>query len=494
MPDSTTTWDTNSSRGTRHSSVTGIGYPGTVSRLVRALVRESERPEVRSRRSGVGVRKLAELAHRVDDLVGRDGDVDLALALLTHQQAVASDPRPRSGGGSVYRRRVDDEFPGLAHRIGVLPTIRGYADQPRNRGSVAFTFADLFAGIGGFHLALGHAGGRCVFASEWDTNAQVTYAVNHGIVPFGDIRLLTRNGDRDRPSAEIRGDLPKADVIAAGFPCQPFSLAGVSSRNHHGKEHGLRCDTQGTLFHDIVLLAEALEPKVLLLENVKNLASHDGGNTIRVIRDEIESAGYTIFPSNFDDRGWAVVDSQAVSAQRRKRVYMVCVRNDISRRLGPFTMPDFGFDRPASTLRQVIDLDTSMTDDEKFDRFGISERLWRSHLERDRRHRERANGFSTNFMYDLDQPAPTLVARYFKDGKDCLIVDPTRRGRPPRMLTPRECAILQTFPERFLIPEAKSVAYKQFGNSITVEVARRIAKQIASYLRPVIGTSGGRSR
>lgn len=457
-----------------------------MSPLIRALVRESQRDEVRSSQRGLGVRRLADLARRITDSIGPEGDVDLALALLTHQLAVTHGPRPRAANKGVYRRRIGEEFPELVRLGSDFPEIRGYAGQAHRRSSNHFTFADLFAGIGGFHLALSHAGGQCVFASEWDTNAQVTYAVNHGVVPFGDIRLLTRKRDRDRSTDEIGESLPSVDVVAAGFPCQPFSLAGVSSRNHHGKEHGLRCDTQGTLFHDIVLIAEALEPKVLLLENVRNLAKHDGGNTIRVIRDEIASAGYTIFPSNFDDRGWAVIDSQAVSAQRRKRVYMVCVRNDIARRLGPFTMPDFSFSQPASTLRQAIASDTSMTDDEKFERFGISERLWRSHVERDQRHRERANGFATNFMVDLDQPAPTLVARYFKDGKDCLIVDQTRRGRPPRMLTPRECAILQTFPERFLIPQTKSVAYKQFGNSITVEIARRIAMEIATYLRPVI--------
>lgn len=346
--------------------------------------------------------------------------------------------------------------------------------------SQSFTFADLFAGIGGFHLALSSHGGQCIFASEWDTNAKITYAINHGIVPFGDIRHFTRKNGKDRSSAEIRKMIPYVDVIAAGFPCQPFSLAGVSSRNYYSRNHGLDCDSQGTSFHDIVLVAKALKPKALLLENVRNLKSHDEGRTIRVIRTEIERAGYIIFPRNFDSKDWAIIDSQSVSGQRRKRIYMVCIRKDLAKERGLFEFPDFSFDQPKFTLQQVIARDP-MPQKKKFEDFGISKKLWKSHLRRDKRHAERLNGFRSNVMYDLKQPSPTLVARYFKDGKDCLIPHP--KGLcPPRMLTPLECAILQTYPKPFWIPAAKTVAYKQFGNSITVEVVRKIANQLAKYL------------
>ena len=350
----------------------------------------------------------------------------------------------------------------------------------RKTSSSKFTFADLFAGIGGFHLALASHGGQCLFASEWDTNAKITYAVNHGMVPFGDIRRFTKQNGKDRSLSQIRKVIPYVDVIAAGFPCQPFSLAGVSSRNHYHRSHGLDCETQGTSFHDIVLIAKALKPKALLLENVRNLKSHDSGRTIRVIRNEIEDSGYTIFPRDFESKDWAVIDSQSVSGQRRKRIYMVCIRNDIVRKNGLFEFPDFSFERPKLTLREVIAKDP-MPQKQKFDIYGISIKLWKSHQRRDREHAKRSNGFRSNVMHDLGQPAPTLVARYFKDGKDCLIPDP-KGVRPPRMLTPLECAILQTYPESFWIPTAKSVAYKQFGNSITVEVAQRIASCLAKYL------------
>lgn len=346
-----------------------------------------------------------------------------------------------------------------------------------------FRFIDLFAGIGGFHLALASQGGRCVFASEIERSARLTYAMNFGLIPFGDIRTITRDVDGTPNLKAIRGRIPQADVIAAGFPCQPFSLAGVSSRLHHGLKHGLDCDAQGTLFEDIILIARALRPKVLLLENVRNLASHDEGRTIAVIKREISKAGYEIFPDDADKRGtWAVIDSRAVVGQRRKRVYFVCVRRDIATANGPFIFPEFRLPTKPYTLATVLKSDNSMSNAEKFKRFSISPRLWRSHKARDARHRARQNGFCVNLMEDLEQPAPTLVSRYYKDGKDCLIPNPRDLSSPPRMLTPRECSLLQTFPKSFWIHTTKSCAYRHFGNAITVEIARRVARSLSKYL------------
>jgi len=346
-----------------------------------------------------------------------------------------------------------------------------------------FRFIDLFAGIGGFHLALASQGGRCVFASEIERSARLTYAMNFGLIPFGDIRTITRDVDGSPNLRAIRRRIPPADVIAAGFPCQPFSLAGVSSRLHHGLDHGLDCDAQGTLFEDIILIARALRPKVLLLENVRNLASHDEGRTIAVIKSEISRAGYEIFPDDAKERGmWAVIDSRAVVGQRRKRVYFVCVRRDIAAANGPFIFPEFRLPTKPHTLATVLKSDDSMSNAEKFERFSISQRLWRSHKARDARHRAKHNGFSVNLMRDLKQPAPTLVSRYYKDGKDCLIPNLRNPTRPPRMLTPRECSLLQTFPKTFWIHPTKSCAYKHFGNAITVEIARRVARSLAQYL------------
>jgi len=425
------------------------------------------RPQI-SRPIGRIIDALSDSGEHLDD--------DLhALAVATHYL---------QNQDSMYLRSLETDVKRFTTALGDLspPKATSKLSVRKSDASKVFTFTDLFAGIGGFHLALSSQGGRCVFASEWDTNAKITYFVNHGIVPFGDIRAFTRNKNEDKSLSEIRHLIPKSDVISAGFPCQPFSLAGVSSRNHYKHDHGLNCDTQGTLFHDIVLIAKATRPKALLLENVRNLSSHDGGRTINVIRSEIENAGYSIFPTNTESKRWAVVDSQAVSGQRRKRVYLVCIRNDLVKKLGPFEFPNFSFNKPKYTLRDVIASDPT-SDVDKFRDYGISERLWKSHLRRDQEHADRSNGFRTNIMYELDQPAPTLVARYFKDGKDCLIPH-TKPNLPPRMLTPVECGILQTFPKSFWIPPTKSIAYKQFGNSITVEVARRIASQLAHYLNP----------
>jgi DNA (cytosine-5)-methyltransferase 1 len=365
-------------------------------------------------------------------------------------------------------------------KISKLAPQKPFPDSQK-RSESKFTFMDLFAGIGGFHIALTKSGGECVFASEIDSSAKLTYAMNFGVVPFGDIRRFTRNVDGEPLSIrEIRETTPKADLIAGGFPCQPFSKAGVSSRNHHGIAHGLLCEAQGTLFEDILLLARAHKPKILLLENVANLSVHDEGNTIRVIRSEIKKAGYEIFPRWNDrlrNRAWGVIDSQSVVAQRRRRVYMVCVRKDLIPKYGEFELPDFTVPASPFRLRDVLAMD-DISEREKIRKYAISSNLWKSHLKRERAHIAKGNGFRIGIMNNLDGPAPTLVARYFKDGKDCLIPNKFDGG-PPRMLTPRECAFLQTFPKDFWIPEFKTPAYKQFGNAITVKIAEKIARKIA---------------
>ena len=347
---------------------------------------------------------------------------------------------------------------------------------------IDFTFMDLFAGIGGFHLALASQGGTLVFASEWDDAARLTYLANHGVYPFGDIRQFTRDEHGNPlPLKDIRSQIPHADIIAAGFPCQPFSTAGVSSRNHHGHSHGLLCDAQGTLFEDILLIAKATKPDALILENVGNLRFHDKGNTIRVILQEIEASGYKVHPEWDDSSNWAVLNSSLVSAQRRRRVYLTCIRRDLAKSKGNFKISPPKQVTKFSTLRQIIERDRSLSESEKQERFGISERLWASHLRRQDEHQKRGNGFRIGLMTDLETVAPTLVARYYKDGKDCLI--PSVDGKlPPRMLSPKECSLLQTYPANFRIPNSKTAAYKQFGNSVTVEMVRHVSRELVEYL------------
>ena len=315
----------------------------------------------------------------------------------------------------------------------------------------SFSFIDLFAGIGGFRLALQKSNGVCVFSSEWDPSAQQTYFANYGELPFGDITPFTSDGISD---SDLDRLIPGHDILAGGFPCQPFSHAGVSARNSVGKEHGFKCETQGTLFFDIMRIASIKRPKVLFLENVRNIRSHDGGRTFSVIKKSIEDLGY--------DFKYEIIDSSSMVPQRRLRCYMVCFRQDLK---VDFTFPEFK--GRALPLRTILESNPSI-------RFVISDKLWKGHINRTQRNLERGTGF-TAFTADLDKPSNTLVARYGKDGKECLI--PRSEGNP-RLLTPRECARLQGFPDEFVIPAAKTPAYRQFGNSVAVPVVTKLSESI----------------
>lgn len=308
-----------------------------------------------------------------------------------------------------------------------------------------FRFIDIFAGIGGFRIAMQKNSGKCVFSSEWDNDAKKTYENNYGEVPFGDIRKISET------------QIPDHDVLCAGFPCQPFSLAGVSARNSRKIAHGFLCETQGTLFFDIIRIAKEKKPKVLFLENVKNIVTHDGGKTFKTIRNAIYDLNYSF---NFK-----LIDSSPLVPQRRVRCYMVCIRNDAT----PFVFPEIK--GPPLPLRSILEDNIS-------EEYTISDKLWDGHKRRTISNLQRGNGF-TAFCADLDKPANTIVARYGKDGKECLI---PQNERNPRMLSPRECARLQGFPDNFIISVSKTKAYKQFGNSIAVPVVTKIGSQIAKII------------
>lgn len=310
-------------------------------------------------------------------------------------------------------------------------------------GTEKFTFIDLFAGIGGFRLAMQELGGACLFSSEWNEAARQTYKMNFGEIPFGDIK-----------SAEVKKFIPKSfDILCAGFPCQPFSRAGVSARNFLGREHGFNDDNQGNLFFEIVEIVEKSRPKVLFLENVKNLKSHDGGNTLMTIKSMIEDLGYSFH--------YEVLNSQSLVPQRRERTYIICFRNPKTK----FSFPKL--DGPAIPLK--VALEESVPDS-----FTISDRMWLGHQMRSSRNKQRGTGFTVS-VAKLDKPSNTIVARYYKDGKECLI---PQIDKNPRMLTPRECARLQGFPENFRISQSKKNAYQQFGNSVAVPVIKLLAAEI----------------
>lgn len=319
-----------------------------------------------------------------------------------------------------------------------------------------FRFIDLFAGIGGFRISLQKVNGCCVFSSEWDRSAQQTYFNNYGELPFGDITSFTSEEIND---VELDKLIPNHEILAGGFPCQPFSHAGVSARVAVGKEHGFKCNTQGTLFFDIMRIASVKTPKVLFLENVRNIERHDGGRTFAVIKQSIEELGY--------DFKHAIIDASPLVPQRRLRCYMVCFRKDLN--------IDFSF---PEIKGEPLPL-KSILEENPLQKYTISDKLWEGHIKRTNRNLERGTGF-TAFTADLNRPSNTLVARYGKDGKECLV---PQDGANPRFLTPRECARLQGYPDNFIIPDTKTPAYRQFGNSVAVPVVSKISEAIIGAMK-----------
>lgn len=320
-----------------------------------------------------------------------------------------------------------------------------------------FRFIDLFAGIGGFRLALQNLGGKCVFSSEIDKAVKFTYERNYGEYPFGDIKDFTGAHVSD---ADLNDLIPNHNVLAAGFPCQPFSLAGVSARLSLGQNHGFLDNTKGTLFFDIARIVSIKRPEVVFLENVKNFSRHDNGNTYRTVYNTMNELGYELFSK--------IVNSETLVPQSRQRFYMVGIRRDILNNR-EFVFPDI--DGESLKLKDFLEKDVS-------DIYTISDKLWNGHINRTKRNIERGTGFTAH-LADLNKPSKTLVARYGKDGKECLI---PQEGKNPRKLTPRECARLQGYPENFILPVSRAASYHQFGNSVSVPVIQAIAENFIHFL------------
>lgn len=307
------------------------------------------------------------------------------------------------------------------------------------------TFVDLFAGIGGFRIAFERAGCECVFSSEWDKYAQKTYFANYGELPAGDITKI--------PSGEI----PDHDILTAGFPCQPFSIAGVTKHNALGNAHGFEHATQGTLFFDVARIIRDKRPSAFVLENVKNLKTHDKGRTFRVILDTLQDElGYHVFHK--------VIDARKVVPQHRERIYIVGFREPRE-----FQFPELPDNSPRITDILEQNIDTKYT---------LTNHLWQYLQDYARKHRERGNGFGFGLV-DLAGVTRTLSARYYKDGAEILI--PQKDG-VPRRLTPRECARLMGYPDSFQIVCSDTRAYKQFGNSVVVPVIETIAQEVVACL------------
>lgn len=325
----------------------------------------------------------------------------------------------------------------------------------------SFRFIDLFAGIGGLRRPFEEIGGKCIFTSEWDRFSRQTYAANFHDDPFehefaGDIR----------PYAKEPSRVPSHDVLLAGFPCQPFSIAGVSKKNALGRPHGFLCDTQGTLFYDLAKILAHHRPAAFLLENVKNLESHDGGKTFATIMNVLEKElGYNV--------QYRVVSSHPWVPQRRQRIFIVGFRDNTKFDFDSLVIPD---KRPV--LGDILERDVPA-------KYTLTDHLWGYLRKYKEKHQEAGNGFGYS-LFGPNDIARTLSARYYKDGSEILI---EQAGKGPRRLTPRECSRLMGFDGprdcAFVIPVSDTQAYRQFGNAVVVPAVRAVATLMRPHLKDV---------
>lgn len=342
-----------------------------------------------------------------------------------------------------------------------------FGDESRASSNQDFTFIDLFAGIGGIRLGFESHGGECVFTSEWDKYAVKTYCENFsGDHPIeGDITQVPED------------QIPDHDVLLAGFPCQPFSIAGVSKKNSLGRKHGFLDETQGTLFFDVARIIREKQPKVFLLENVKNLKSHDKGRTFEVIKRTLEEElGYMIFTN--------VVDAKGFVPQHRERIYIVGFRGDTEFSWDALQLPG----KDTKTMSDILHPQNGSEEAEKDYTLGskakvngkyvLSDKLWKYLFDYAAKHKAKGNGFGYGKVTKKDV-ARTLSARYYKDGSEILV---SRGKGNPRRLTPRECARLMGYPDTFQIPVSDTQSYKQFGNSVVVPVIQEIARIMKPHI------------
>jgi DNA (cytosine-5)-methyltransferase 1 len=322
------------------------------------------------------------------------------------------------------------------------------------------TFIDLFAGIGGIRIGFEAHGCECVFSSEWDKYAQKTYSAFFGEVPAGDITKINP------------ADIPNHDILTGGFPCQPFSLAGVSKKNSLGRVHGFADPTQGTLFFNVKEILRAKQPKAFLLENVKNLLSHDKGNTFRIIRESIDEVGYDLFFQVICSSGWV--------PQHRERIFLVGFRKDL--KVANFCFPEV----PAQRIMELDDLIEPKVDP----KYTLGAGTWATLVRHKAHHAKAGNGFGYGL---LKKPlrgtvTRTMSARYHKDGAEILVDQGNTKN--PRRLTPLECMRLQGFPKHLeplydgtkTQPVSDTQAYRQFGNSVTMPVVKAISAEIIAKL------------
>lgn len=353
------------------------------------------------------------------------------------------------------------------------------AVTPGLSGTRQFRYIDLFAGIGGFRKAFDSIGGKCVFTSEWDKSCRMTYQANYTCdhPVEGDIREFTKD-------EESLAKIPAHDVLVGGFPCQPFSLAGVSKKNALGRAHGFMDETQGTLFFDLAQIILHHQPAAFLLENVKNLVSHDKGNTFKVIKKTLEDElGYVIHTKIIDGQRWV--------PQHRERIFIVGFKKDTDFTFNDLILPDFDTRPRLSTILhgpEDVEQDELpyFINGKVADKYTLTANLWEYLQNYAAKHKAAGNGFGFGLV-GPDDTARTLSARYYKDGSEILI---RQEGKRPRRLTPRECARLmgfdRSFESSFQIPVSDTQAYRQFGNSVIVPVAKTVAELMKPHILKAI--------
>ncbi|NEX62472.1 DNA (cytosine-5-)-methyltransferase [Noviherbaspirillum galbum] len=387
-------------------------------------------------------------------------------------------------GKDKNRELTRREFDALAQ---LLPP------PPAHHPEYDFDFIDLFAGIGGIRRAFDQQRGRCVFTSEWNEPATRTYKANHYCDPDShtfndDIRKITLSDQPEVSEEEayrnINQKIPDHDVLLAGFPCQPFSIAGVSKKNALGRAHGFECKTQGTLFFDVARILKAKRPAAFLLENVKNLKSHDKGRTFRVITETLDELGYWV--ADMETTGSVdpkVIDAKNFIPQHRERIVLVGFRKDLNVHEG-FTLRDIRqyYAKEKPRLGDILDKAVDS-------KYILTPKLWEYLYNYSAKHKAKGNGFGFGLVGENDITR-TLSARYYKDGSEILIDcgfdhskelhHPDNMKNRPRRLTPLECARLMGFIDNngntFRIPVSDTQAYKQFGNSVVVPVFTAVAK------------------
>lgn len=386
----------------------------------------------------------------------------LSLDLLSESLGYSSRTLRRYEDGSVIPRPP------------VMAALRQLISQNGKPKREEFRFIDLFAGIGGLRRGFDGLGGKCVFTCEWNTYAQQTYCANFhdgfDHVFHSDITTIDER------------DIPPHDLLLAGFPCQPFSIAGVSKKNALGREHGFKCEAQGTLFFDVARIIEHCQPNAFLLENVKNLVNHDKGKTFDVIHRTLsEELGYTVH--------WKVINAKSFVPQGRERIFIVGFKKQNAFTFDDLVLPD---PMKGPKLGSILHPeDGSETAEGHYtigpkakvsDRYTLTEHLWKYLRDYAEKHRLKGNGFG----FGLNGPGDvtrTLSARYYKDGSEILI---KQKGKNPRRLTPRECARLMGFDKPgqsdFKIPVSDMQSYKQFGNAVVVPVVEAVARHMAPFI------------